>query len=98
PADSEKKRSTKAMLQDLRALSVGDFVVHVDNGVGKYLGLERRAIGPVHVDLLVVEYAGGDKLFLPVYRLNQIEKYAGGDSVPKLDRLGGQNLHKNKKR
>ncbi len=98
PAASEKKRSTKAMLQDLRALSVGDFVVHVDHGVGKYLGLERRAIGPVHVDLLVVEYAGGDKLFLPVYRLNQIEKYAGGDSVPKLDRLGGQTFTKTKQR
>src|SRR6478735_6521245 len=86
---TEKKRSARAMLQDLRALSVGDYVVHVDHGVGRYLGLERRAIGAVHVDLLVVEYAGGDKLFLPVYRLNQIEKYAGGDTAPKVDRLGG---------
>ena len=92
----EKKRSAKALLQDLRALSVGDYVVHVDHGVGKYLGLERRAIGPVHVDLLVVEYAGGDKLFLPVYRLNQIEKYAGGDTTPRVDRLGGQTFGKTK--
>ena len=94
----EKKRSARAMLQDLRALSVGDYVVHVDHGVGRYLGLERRAIGPVHVDLLVVEYAGGDKLFLPVYRLNQIEKYAGGDTAPKVDRLGGQTFSKTKAR
>ncbi|HEX3774451.1 MAG TPA: DEAD/DEAH box helicase, partial [Polyangiaceae bacterium] len=94
----EKKRSARALLQDLRALSVGDYVVHVDHGVGKYLGLERRAIGAVHVDLLVVEYAGGDKLFLPVYRLNQIEKYAGGDTAPKLDRLGGQTFSKTKQR
>jgi transcription-repair coupling factor (superfamily II helicase) len=95
---AEKKRSARAMLQDLRALAVGDFVVHVDHGVGKYLGLERRAIGTLHVDLLVVEYAGGDKLFLPVYRLNQIEKYAGGDTAPKLDRLGGQTFSKTKAR
>jgi len=95
---SEKKRSARAMLQDLRALNVGDFVVHVDHGVGRYLGLERRAIGAVHVDLLVVEYAGGDKLFLPVYRLNQIEKYAGGDTTPKVDRLGGQTFGKTKAR
>ena len=95
---AEKKRSARAMLQDLRALSVGDFVVHVDHGVGKYLGLERRAIGSVHVDLLVVEYAGGDKLFLPVYRLNQIEKYAGGDTAPRVDRLGGQTFSKTKAR
>jgi transcription-repair coupling factor (superfamily II helicase) len=94
----EKKRSARALLQDLQALGVGDFVVHVDHGVGRYLGLERRAIGAVHVDLLVVEYAGGDKLFLPVYRLNQIEKYAGGDSAPKVDRLGGQTFSKTKAR
>ena len=94
----EKKRSARALLQDLRALSVGDFVVHVDHGVGRYLGLERRAIGAVHVDLLVVEYAGGDKLFLPIYRLNQIEKYAGGDTAPKVDRLGGQTFGKTKAR
>jgi transcription-repair coupling factor (superfamily II helicase) len=93
---AEKKRSAHALLQDLRALSVGDHVVHVDHGVGKYLGLERRAIGAVHVDLLVVEYAGGDKLFLPVYRLNQIEKYAGGDTTPRVDRLGGQTFGKTK--
>jgi transcription-repair coupling factor (superfamily II helicase) len=95
---AEKKRSARAMLQDLRALAVGDYVVHVDHGVGKYLGLERRAIGALHVDLLVVEYAGGDKLFLPVYRLNQIEKYAGGDTTPRLDRLGGQTFSKTKAR
>ncbi|HEY3667597.1 MAG TPA: DEAD/DEAH box helicase, partial [Polyangiaceae bacterium] len=95
---AEKKRSARALLQDLRALSVGDYVVHVDHGVGKYLGLERRAIGAVHVDLLVVEYAGGDKLFLPVYRLNQIEKYAGGDTTPRVDRLGGQTFGKTKAR
>jgi transcription-repair coupling factor (superfamily II helicase) len=95
---AEKKRTARAMLRDLRALSVGDFVVHVDHGVGRYLGLERRAIGAVHVDLLVVEYAGGDKLFLPVYRLNQIEKYAGGDTTPKVDRLGGQTFSKTKAR
>jgi transcription-repair coupling factor (superfamily II helicase) len=94
----EKKRSARALLQDLRALAVGDYVVHVDHGVGKYLGLERRAIGSVHVDLLAVEYAGGDKLFLPVYRLNQIEKFAGGDTAPRLDRLGGQTFGKTKAR
>ncbi len=95
---AEKKRSARALLQDLRALAVGDFVVHVDHGVGRYLGLERRAIGSVHVDLLAVEYAGGDKLYLPVYRLNQIEKFAGGDTAPRLDRLGGQTFGKTKAR
>ncbi|HVJ13892.1 MAG TPA: transcription-repair coupling factor [Polyangiaceae bacterium] len=91
-----KKRSARAMLEDLRALDPGDFIVHAEHGIGRYLGLERKMVGSVGVDLLVVEYAGGDKLFLPVYRLNQIQKYSGGDSAPKLDRLGGQTFARTK--
>ncbi|HEY8944318.1 MAG TPA: transcription-repair coupling factor, partial [Polyangiaceae bacterium] len=74
----------------------GDYVVHVDHGIGRYLGLEKKLVGGVPVDLLVVEYQGGDKLFLPVYRLNQVQKYSGGDGQPKLDRLGGQTFSKTK--
>jgi transcription-repair coupling factor (superfamily II helicase) len=92
----EKKRSPQATLSDLRALSPGDFVVHVEHGIGKYVGLEHREVGGVGLDLIAVEYANGDKLFLPVYRLNQIAKYSGGDVVPKLDRLGGQTFSRTK--
>ncbi|HEV8246052.1 MAG TPA: transcription-repair coupling factor, partial [Polyangiaceae bacterium] len=91
-----KKRSARAMLEDLRALDPGDFIVHVEHGIGRYLGLQRQLVGGVGVDLLVVEYAGGDKLFLPVYRLNQIQKYSGGEGAPKLDRLGGQTFGRTK--
>ncbi len=90
-----RRTSTRAMLEDLRALSPGDFVVHVEHGIGKYVGLERREVGGVGLELIVVEYAGG-KLFLPVYRLNQIQKYSGGEGAPKLDRLGGQTFAKTK--
>ena len=92
----ERKRSPRALLEDLRALDPGDYVVHVDHGIGRYLGLERKLIAGVGVDLLVVEYAGGDKLFLPVYRLNQIQKYSGGDGTPRIDRLGGLTFAKTK--
>ncbi|HTQ08422.1 MAG TPA: transcription-repair coupling factor [Polyangiaceae bacterium] len=91
-----RRTSTRALLEDLRALSPGDFVVHVEHGIGKYAGLERREVGGVGLELIVVEYAGGDKLFLPVYRLNQIQKYSGSESAPKLDRLGGQTFAKTK--
>jgi transcription-repair coupling factor (superfamily II helicase) len=90
-----RRTSTRAMLEDLRALSPGDFVVHVEHGIGKYVGLERREVGGVGLELIVVEYSGG-KLFLPVYRLNQIQKYSGGEGAPKLDRLGGQTFAKTK--
>lgn len=92
-----RPRATKALLEDLRALSPGDYVVHVDHGIGRYLGLEKKEVGGVSVDLIVVEYAGG-KLYLPVYRLNQIEKYSASDTTPKLDRLGGQTFAKTKAR
>ncbi|MEZ4263228.1 MAG: transcription-repair coupling factor [Polyangiaceae bacterium] len=94
-----KEPSAAAFLEDLRALSAGDYVVHVDHGVGRYQGLVHRAVGTHTVDLLVVEYAGGDRLYLPVYRLNQIQKYAGSEhGTPKLDRLGGATFSKTKSR
>jgi transcription-repair coupling factor (superfamily II helicase) len=92
-----KKQSARAALEDLRALAPGDHVVHVEHGIGRYLGLTNRLLGPgMSVDLLVVEYRGGDKLFVPVYRMNQIQKLSGGETDTRLDRLGGQTFAKTK--
>jgi transcription-repair coupling factor (superfamily II helicase) len=91
--------TARPFLEDLRSLNVGDLVVHVEHGVGRYHGLVHKQVGGLTVDLLVVEYASGDKLYLPVYRLNQIQKYSGGESAePKLDRLGGSTFAKTKSR
>lgn len=97
---AKKARSDAApFLEDLRSLTVGDFVVHAEHGIGRYLGLVHKEVGGLVVDLLVVEYAGGDKLYLPVYRLNQIQKFAGGENAqPKIDRLGGTTFAKTKAR
>jgi transcription-repair coupling factor (superfamily II helicase) len=86
----------QAYLQDLRSLSAGDLVVHVEHGIGRYQGLVHKQIGGMTLDLLMVEYSGGDKLYLPVYRLNQIQKHSGGDGAQKLDRLGGQTFARTK--
>ena len=94
----ERSKSTQAFLEDLRALEAGDYVVHVDHGIGRYLGLEKKALNGVNVELLVVEYAGGDKLFLPVHRLSQIQKYSGGEGAPRVDKLGGSSFAKTKAR
>ncbi|MBI3201196.1 MAG: transcription-repair coupling factor [Myxococcales bacterium] len=94
----ERSKSAKAFLEDLRALEVGDYVVHVDHGIGRYLGLEKKTLNGVSVELVVVEYQGGDKLFLPVHRLSQIQKHSGGDGAPKVDRLGGSSFSKTKAR
>lgn len=100
-------KRAQAFLEDLRELKVGDYVVHVDHGIGVYRGIERKAIQqssferlrgeePRQVEVLVIEYAKDDKLFLPVTRLNLIQKYAGEGSKPKLDRLGGSTFAKKK--
>lgn len=89
------KTALAAVLDDLRTLSPGDFVVHVEHGIGRYLGLEHRSVGDHTVELLVIEYQGGDKLLLPVYRLNQVQKFSG-EAAPRVDRLGGQTFAKTK--
>jgi transcription-repair coupling factor (superfamily II helicase) len=88
-----------AFLEDLRSLSPGDFVVHAEHGIGRYLGLVHKQVSGVTVDLIAIDYAGGDKLYLPVWRLNQLEKYAGGEHAqPKLDRLGSGSFARTKSR
>ena len=97
----QTRRQQQRFLEDLRELTPGDFVVHADHGVGEYLGLKHKALSLTAMDrlhgrtaqtveVMVVEYAGGDKLFLPVTRLGVIQKFKGGEGhKPKLDRLGG---------
>ncbi|MCA9532950.1 MAG: transcription-repair coupling factor [Myxococcales bacterium] len=104
----QKARDTEAFLEDLRQLEIGDFVVHADHGVGRYLGLERKSLGQSqferyvgdeerYVEVLVVEYKGGDRLLVPVTRLNLLQKFAAGDAhTPKVDRLGGSTFSKTK--
>lgn len=90
-------RALSDALSDLRSLAVGDWVVHNEHGVGRYLGLDRKTVDGCAVDLLAVEYAAGDRLLLPVYRLNQIQKFSGQGN-PKLDRLGGLTFAKTRKK
>ena len=67
----------------------GDYVVHVENGIGKYLGVETLEFDGVHKDFLHIQYGGADKLFIPVEQVHYLQKYISGDnSTPKLSRLG----------
>jgi transcription-repair coupling factor (superfamily II helicase) len=85
-----KKRASEAFVTDLRDLKVGDYIVHVDHGVGRFHGLQRIPFGPTEREVMEIEYSGGGKLLMPMENLNLIQKYSGGaDSQPKLDKLGG---------
>ncbi|HSP33017.1 MAG TPA: DEAD/DEAH box helicase, partial [Thermoanaerobaculia bacterium] len=85
-----KKKSTDAFVTDLRDLKIGDYIVHVDHGVGKYVGLQRIPFGETEREVMEIEYSTGGKLLMPMENLNLIQKYSGGTDVPpKLDKLGG---------
>ena len=85
-----KKKKTDAFITDLRDLKTGDFIVHVDHGVGKYVGLQRIPFGDTEREVMEIEYSTGGKLLMPMENLNLIQKYSGGADVPpKLDKLGG---------
>ena len=84
-------------LTQLQDLNVGDFVVHTVHGVGLYKGLKRLEIEDSKNDFLLLEYQDGDRLYLPVQRLNLVGKYHGTEGrIPMLDKLGSTNWEKRK--
>jgi transcription-repair coupling factor (superfamily II helicase) len=97
---AERQRTrTQAFLSDLRDLKVGDLIVHVDHGIGEFVGLKQLGVrgGEGASEFLELRYHGDDKLFVPVERLDLIQKYTGGGR-PALDRLGGTSWQKAKTR
>lgn len=87
----------KQILSSLAELKPGDYMVHVDHGIGHYRGLQHISVAGVGGDFLLLEYSGGDKLYLPVDRLGLVQKYAGPEGAePRLDKLGGTSWEKSK--
>ena len=91
-----RRYTTGATLEAITALKSGDFVVHLEHGVGIYRGLQTIFVGESTVEVAVIEYEGGDRLNVPLYRIDQIERYraagdADGESAPpRLHKLGGK--------
>ena len=85
-----------AGLQALSDLSPGDTIVHIDHGIGRYQGMVRLALSGAPADFLLLEYANKDKLYLPVHRLNVIQKHGAASGSVALDRLGSQQFQKTK--
>ncbi len=86
----KKRKDADAFLAELSALSTGDLVVHSDHGIGRYLGLEPIAAGKSLHDCVCLEYAGGDKLYIPVENLEVLSRYGSSEEFVQLDRLGGE--------
>ncbi|MDO8794791.1 MAG: transcription-repair coupling factor, partial [Vicinamibacterales bacterium] len=96
-APERRKSAAKAFLSDLRDLKIGDLVVHVDHGIGAFVGLKQIGVGDALQEFLELRYAGDDKLFVPVERLDLVQKYTGATRPP-VDRLGGTSWERAKGR
>ncbi len=103
-AERKKRKRKKTSyegqrIQSFTELSVGDYVVHEDHGLGIYRGIEKIERDKVIKDYLKIEYADGGNLYLPATRLDGIQKYAGADAkAPKLNKLGGEQWKRTRSR
>ncbi len=93
------KRDADAIVRNLTDLNIDAPVVHEDHGVGRYLGLQTLAVGGFETEFLALEYAGNDKLYVPVASLHLISRYTGSspESAP-LHKLGSDHWQKARKR
>jgi transcription-repair coupling factor (superfamily II helicase) len=93
------KRDAEAIVRNLTDLTIGAPVVHEDHGVGRYLGLQTLRVGGFETEFLALEYAGNDKLYVPVASLHLISRYTGSspDSAP-LHKLGSDQWQKARKK
>ena len=84
-------RAKASELINFEDLRIGDWVVHADHGIGRYAGLTKLSLEGSVNDYLLIEYRDGDRLYLPVERMTQVQKYMGVDGVaPVMDKMGGK--------
>jgi len=95
----KRTRDAEAIIGNLTDLSIGSPVVHEEHGVGRYLGLQKLNVGDIETEVLTIEYAGGDKLYVPVASLDLISRYTGADEdhAPK-HKLGSETWSKARKK
>lgn len=94
-----KGRQAAAFFSDLRDLREGDYVVHVDHGIGQFQGLQKMVVGSEVKEFMILIYRDGDKVYVPVENLHLIQKYRSlGEGKPSLDKLGGVSWARTKAR
>jgi len=88
-AAPRRKRKTASFIAEAGLLDAGDLVVHVDHGIGRYLGLKTLELTGAPHDCLELEYSGGDRIFLPVENIDLISRYGSEGAEGTIDKLGG---------
>ena len=94
----KRKKSADAFLAELAALTPGDLVVHMDHGIGRYEGLQSVPVGKSPHDCVMLVYAGGDKLYIPVENIDVLSRYGSDSELVALDKLGGEAWQKRRAR
>jgi len=94
----KRKKSADAFLSELATLTPGDLVVHMEHGIGRYEGLTSIPVGRSPHDCVALEYAGGNKLYVPVENIDVLSRYGSGEEGVSLDRLGGEAWQRRKSR
>lgn len=95
----KQKLTNAERIKSYSELQIGDYVVHINHGIGKYLGIETLEINGIHKDYLNIHYQGSDKLYVPVEQIDQVQKYVGSEGKePKLYKLGGSEWKRVKKK
>ena len=84
-----RKRKAKNFIAEAASLQAGDLIIHIDHGLGRYIGLKTLNVQDAPHDCLELEYAGGAKLYLPVENIELLSRYGKGGDNAVLDRLGG---------
>jgi len=93
-----KRKAAAAFLEELATLSPGDLVVHADHGIGRYEGLTSIPVAKAPHDCVALEYAGGDRLYVPVENIELLTRYGNESEGVTLDRLGGEGWQRRKSR
>jgi len=94
----KKRKAAAAFLEELATLSPGDLVVHADHGIGRYEGLTQIPVSKVPHDCVALEYARGDKLYVPVENIELLTRYGSESEGVSLDSLGGEAWQRRKAR
>ncbi len=88
---SSVKKTTSQVIDSFVDLNPGDFVVHINYGIGKFLGIDRIKAANTERDYIQLEYADEEAIFIPIEQVNLVQRYIGSEgSSPRLDRLGGK--------
>jgi transcription-repair coupling factor (superfamily II helicase) len=94
-ARPQKNISNAERIKNYNELNIGDYVVHINHGIGRYVGIETLEIDGAHKDYLHLKYSGNDKLYVPVEQIDQVQKYVGSeDKNPRVSSLGGSEWKK----